>query len=262
MGRGFGIAAAVDHETAKMVAKAAEDAGFSSFWVNDTPGNDGLESLAAAASVTSRIKLGVGVIPLDRRPADTIAADVKRLNLPQDRLWLGLGSSARKGSLDRMRAGANQLRTLVEAQIIVAALGPRMSRVAGEVGDGVLFNWLLPDYVASSRQLVESAAEEAGRPRPLIMAYVRSAFVPEAEERLKSEAARYTGNPNYAAHFERQGVAAELTAVRGAHAAELQEHIKPYEAVLDETVIRAITVDDSAEKILALLHATAPSGGK
>src|SRR5690606_4627397 len=101
MGRGFGIAAAVDHEIMKQVAKAAEEAGFSSFWVNDTPGNDGLAGLAAAASVTNSIQLGVGVIPLERRPAAEIASDVKRLNLPQDRLLLGIGSSSRKGGLEK-----------------------------------------------------------------------------------------------------------------------------------------------------------------
>ena len=259
MGRGFGIAASVDHDTMKRVAQAAEQAGYSSFWVNDTPGNDGLAGLAAAASVTSNIMLGVGVIPLDRRPADTIAADVQRLDLPQDRLWLGIGSSARKGGLDKVRSGAGELHNLLQCKVIVAALGPKMSAVAGEVGDGVLFNWLLPHYVAGSRERVESRAEAAGRSRPLIMAYVRSAIVPEAEERLNQEAARYTGIPNYAAHFERQGVEAAHTAVRGTNAAALQSRVKPYEAVLDETVIRAITVDDSVEKIMELLEATAPN---
>ncbi|HEV2122763.1 MAG TPA: LLM class flavin-dependent oxidoreductase, partial [Chloroflexota bacterium] len=97
-----------------------------------------------------------------------------------------------------------------------------------------------------------------GRPRPLMMAYVRTALMPEAEERLEQESARYTGIPSYAAHFERQGVAAAYTAVRGVSPAALQSRIEPYEGLLDETVIRAITVDDSAEKILELLRATAP----
>ncbi|MEZ4572290.1 MAG: LLM class flavin-dependent oxidoreductase [Thermomicrobiales bacterium] len=82
MGRGFGIAAAVDNETVKAVAKAAEDAGYSSFWVNDTPGADGLECLQEAASVTNNIMLGVGVIPIGRRPAASIAEDVAADLLP------------------------------------------------------------------------------------------------------------------------------------------------------------------------------------
>lgn len=259
MGRGFGIAAAINHDVMKQVAKAAEDAGFSSFWVNDNPGHDGLAGLAAAASVTSRIKLGVGVIPLDRRPANTIADDVERLGLPIDRLWLGIGSSARKGGLDIVRSGANELHDRVECPVIIAALGPKMSSVAGEVGDGVLFNWLLPAYLAGSEERVAAAAEKHDRPRPLMMSYVRSAIMPDAEDRLNQEAARYTGIPNYAAHFKRQGVEAAHTAVRGVNASALQSRIEPYEGLLDETVVRAITVDDSLEKILELLRATAPS---
>ena len=91
-----------------------------------------------------------------------------------------------------------------------------------------------------------------------MMTYVRTAIMPESEERLNQEAARYTGIPNYAAHFERQGVEAAHTAVRGVNAEALQSRIEPYEGLLDETVIRAITVDDSLDKILELLQATAP----
>lgn len=258
MGRGFGIAANVDHEIMKQVARAAEAAGFSSFWVNDTPGNDGLAGLAAAASVTSNIKLGVGVIPLERRPASEIAGDVKRLNLPQDRLLLGIGSSAPQGGLAKIRDGADTLHGELTCKVIIAALGPNMCAMAGEAGDGVLFNWLLPEWVDRSRKLVEDAAKEAGRSEPLIASYVRSALLPSAGERLVQEAGRYAGIPSYAAHFERQGIPAEQTAVRGEDAATLQAEIATYESRLDETVIRAITATDTAEDILELLEATKP----
>lgn len=258
MGRGFGIAANVDHEVMKQVARAAEAAGFSSFWVNDTPGNDGLAGLAAAASVTSTINLGVGVIPLERRPATEIAGDVKRLDLPQDRLLLGIGSSSRKGGLAKIHDGADTLHDELTCKVIIAALGPNMCAMAGTAGDGVLFNWLLPAWVDKSRTLVEDAAKEAGKPEPLIASYVRAALLPAAGERLKSEAGRYTGVPSYAAHFERQGVPAEQTAVFGEDAATLQSQIAEYESRLDETVIRAITATDSADDILVLLEATKP----
>lgn len=260
MGRGFGVAAAVGPDVAKVVAKAAEDAGFSSFWVNDTPGADGLAALAAAAEVTERIKLGVGVISLDRRPAESIATDVQRLGLPQDRLWLGIGSGNPKGAINRVKSSVESLHGDLEAQVIIAALGPRMVTLAGEAADGVLFNWLTPSYAAQSVERVSWAAEQAGRDKPLMMAYTRAAFVPEAEERVMSEAGRYGNNPNYARHFERQGIEAHLTVLRGRTASVLQAQIAEYEAILDETVVRAITKDDEAETILALLSACAPRG--
>lgn len=258
MGRGFGIAAAVDDGVIRQVAKAAEEAGYSSFWVNDTPGNDGLEALTAAAADTDNIKLGVGVISLDRREANAVIQDVERMDLPQDRLWLGIGSAQRRGGLDKIRNGAATIRFTLDARVIVAALGPKMCTVAGEVADGVLFNWVVPDYAAQSSERVASAAELAGRNPPSMMAYVRCGLLPEAEERINAEADRYAGIPAYARHFERQGVDARHTVVAGRDASALQERIREFEAVLDETVIRAITPDDDAPAILKLVEACKP----
>jgi alkanesulfonate monooxygenase SsuD/methylene tetrahydromethanopterin reductase-like flavin-dependent oxidoreductase (luciferase family) len=257
MGRGFGVAAAVSHDVIREVAREAEQLGYSSFWCNDTPGADGIAGLAAAAGVTERIKLGVGVIPLDRRPADVIARDLAALNVPQERLLLGVGSGGDR-RVSKVREGIERLHELVSAPVIVGALGPRMTGLAGAVGDGVLFNWQTPETAQSSGQICRDAAESAGRPRPLVMAYVRSALLPQADERLDVEAGRYSRVPAYAAHFARMGVSARDTAVSGPDAATLQPMIAAHEVSLDETVIRAITADDTAASILELLRACAP----
>lgn len=259
MGRGFGIAAAVDHKIVREVAREAEDRGYSSFWVNDTPGNDGLAALAVAAKVTSTISLGVGVVPLDRRPADSIADDVERLGLPQDRLYLGVGSGADPKGLTLVRGGTGRLHERLSAPVIVAALGPKMSALAGEVSEGVLFNWQIPTFAQASGRWVLNAAAEVNRPRPLLMTYVRTALLPHAEARLVEEASRYASFPKYAAHFERMGVAARHTAVSSDDATSLQTEIAVYEQVVDETVVRAITADDSASSIMELLRACAPA---
>lgn len=257
MGRGFGVAAAVDHDVIRQAAREAEELGYSSFWVNDTPGADGLAALEAAAGVTNQITLGVGVIPLDRRPADDIARDVTRLNLPVDRLLLGVGSGG-DPSVSKVREGVERLHELVHAPIIVGALGPRMTRMSGETGDGVLFNWQTPETAQQSGQICRDAAASAGRPHPRVMAYVRSALLPQADERLDVEANRYSRIPAYAAHFERMGVSARETAASGREPAALQATIAAHETALDETVVRAITADDTAESILELLRACAP----
>ena len=54
------------------------------------------------------------------------------------------------------------------------------------------------------------------------------------------------------------GVSARNTCVHGTDAATLQAGIAEHETVLDETVVRAITADESVESILELLHACAP----
>jgi alkanesulfonate monooxygenase SsuD/methylene tetrahydromethanopterin reductase-like flavin-dependent oxidoreductase (luciferase family) len=257
MGRGFGVAAAVSHDVIREVAQEAERLGYSSFWCNDTPGGDGLAGLAAAAAVTERIKLGVGVIPLDRRPPAIIARDLKALDFPQERLLLGIGSGGDR-RVSKVREGIEQLHELVSAPVIVGALGPKMTSVGGAVGDGVLFNWQTPQTAQSSGQICRDAAEQADRPRPLVMAYVRTALLPQADARLDTEAGRYAKVPAYAAHFARMGVSARDTAVSGPDAATIQPMIAAHETSLDETVIRAITADDTAESILELLRACAP----
>ncbi len=261
MGRGFGIAAAVDNETVKIVARAAEEAGYSSFWVNDTPGADGLEALAAAASVTGSIHLGVGVIPINRRPADSIARDVIALNLPQDRLWLGIGSPGPKGALKNAREAVATLKAELECPVIIAALGPRMVALSGEIADGVLLNWVTPGYAASSAERVAEAAGEEGHDKPLVMSFVRAGLLPEAEDEIHIQADRYASIPAYANHFERQGIEAYLTVLRAKNPPVLQASIQEFEAILDETIVRAITPDDEPDTILHLLDACKPERG-
>lgn len=257
MGRGFGIAAAVSHDVVREVAREAEQLGYTSFWCNDTPGADGIAALAAAASVTEQIKLGVGVIPLDRRPADVIARDVEALGVPTDRLLLGVGSGGDR-RVSKVHDGVDRLHELLSAPVVVGALGPKMTQLSGEAADGVLFNWQTPETAQSSGQICRDAADAAGRPRPLVMAYVRTALLPQANERLDLEANRYGRVPAYAAHFARMGVSARDTAVSGPDAATLQAAIAAHETSLDETIVRAITADDTAVSILELLRACAP----
>ena len=256
--RGFGVAGALPVSIIRELAPAAERAGYRSFWVNDTPHGDGLAALSAAAEETSTIRLGVGVIPLDRQPASLIARRVAELGLPMDRLSLGIGSGDPRGGIERVRAGAAELADLGEALIVVGALGPRMCAVAGESADGVLLNWLTASYVAPSAAIVEAAARNAGRPQPQVLGYVRTAMGTAARSVFEAEATRYAGFPAYAANFERMGTPAEETAVTGDTREKIQAGLASFAAVLDETVVRAIAGDESAPAYRALLEAAAP----
>lgn len=259
---GFGVAGALAPAIVAELARAAEGAGYRTFWVNDTPGGDGLAALAAAAATTRSIRLGVGVIPLDRQPADRIAARLTELGLPVERLTIGVGSGGAPGGPDRVRDGVETLRGLTAAAITVGALGPRMCRLAGEVADGVLLNWLIPDYVRVSAGLAAEAARTAGRSRPRIDGYVRVALGGPARDRLRMEGDRYGAIPAYAAHFARMGVPPLATAVAADDPAEIRSALAPFAAALDETVVRAIVGEETEAAYRALLDATAPGGGR
>jgi alkanesulfonate monooxygenase SsuD/methylene tetrahydromethanopterin reductase-like flavin-dependent oxidoreductase (luciferase family) len=52
---------------------------------------------------------------------------------------------------------------LPSAPVYLAALGPQMLRLAGEVADGALLNWATPERIAVSRERIDAGAARAGR---------------------------------------------------------------------------------------------------
>ncbi len=258
MGRGFGVAGALDRKIVRRVAEEAERLGYDAFWANDTPDGDGLAALAEATEVTTTIRLGVGVIPLDRQPAGRIADRVVELDLPVDRLIVGVGSGRSKRPLNLVQESVPELRDRTGATVIVGGLGPKMCALAGRVADGILLNWLTPDFAVLSADLVRHAAAQASRPSPLIAAYVRTALGGPASQRLQAEADRYASYPSYAAHFTRMGVPAVETGVAGESPAELQQGLAAFEAAVDQVVVRAVVGNEDLDDYLALLAAAAP----
>ncbi|MGI9252913.1 MAG: LLM class flavin-dependent oxidoreductase [Thermomicrobiales bacterium] len=254
---GFGVAGTLDHAIMRRLAAAAEEAGYAAFWVNDLPGCEGLAGLAAAAAVTRRLLLGVGVIPLDRQSAAVIGARIAELGLPEERLLVGIGSGDWKGGLARVRDGALALRELTSARIGIGALAPKMCRLAGECGDAVLLNWLTPAHIPGSAQLTLDGAAEAGRPRPFIAGYVRTAL-DEGLERLAIESGQYASYPPYAANFARMGAEAIDTTVHGPDRAAIRAGLARYEALLDHTVARCVVPEETDAAYLRVLEAAAP----
>lgn len=258
MRRGFAVFAGIDPDVIRASAQAAEAQRYDSFWVNHPGATDGLASLAHGARATSRLALGVGVIPLHTRDVDSIATGVRATALPLDRLLLGIGSP-NPGALARVRSGVTELRARLSTRIVIAALGPKMCRLAGEVADGVLFNWLTPEYARMSADLVREGAKSAGRPVPALYAYVRVAIGSAAGDRLRDEGRRYDAIPAYGAHFARMGVKPEDTGVAVASAAEVAPALARWHDALDEIVVRAITATDTLDEHVALVQAAKPA---
>ena len=257
MSRGFAVAANVKTDVIAAAAPEAENAGYTSFWVNHPGPVDGLASLAAATTASRRLALGIGVIPLHTRGPVSIVEGVRAHALPLDRLWLGVGSPNPK-SLDRVREGVAALRKELHTKLVVAALGPKMCRLAGEIADGVLFNWLTPEHAKASAALVREGAQAGKRPAPRLFAYVRLAMGPGAAERVAKEGARYDSVPAYHANFERMGVKPEATAIVADTPAEVARALARWDGAIDEVVLRALPADDGVESTLALLRAAKP----
>jgi alkanesulfonate monooxygenase SsuD/methylene tetrahydromethanopterin reductase-like flavin-dependent oxidoreductase (luciferase family) len=136
-----------------------------------------------------------------------------------------------------------------------------MCRLAGELADGVLFNWLTPEYARVSADLVRAGAAEAGRRPPRLCAYVRAALGPGAIARLGAEADRYAGIPAYASHFERMGVRPVETAIAASSPDAISRALAHWHGVVEEIVVRAVTDRDTVEENLALVRAARPGSG-
>jgi alkanesulfonate monooxygenase SsuD/methylene tetrahydromethanopterin reductase-like flavin-dependent oxidoreductase (luciferase family) len=254
LARGFAVFAGVSPEIIRASAREAEATGFASFWVNHPGPVDGLGALAPAAAETRHLDLGVGVVPLHTRGPESIVEGVRAHALPAGRLLLGVGSPNPE-ALKRVREGVAALRARLSARVIVAALGPKMCHLAGEIADGVLFNWLTPEYARRSADLVRAGAAAAKRPVPRLYAYVRVALGPAGAERLNDEGGRYAAIPAYAAHFQRMGVKPVDTAIAATSPDAIKTALGAWRGAVDEVVLRAIVAKDTVEDHLALVRA-------
>ena len=213
--------------------------------------------MAVAAKATQRIALGIGVIPLHTRGPASIVEGARTHALPLDRLWLGVGSPNPR-SLERVRDGVTALRKELRTKLVVAALGPKMCRLAGEIADGVLFNWLTPEHAKASAALVREGAQAAKRPAPRMFGYVRLAMGPGAADRVAKEGGRYAAIPAYKANFDRMGVKPEATAIVADAPAEVARALARWEGVIDEIILRALPADDGVDSTLTLVRAAKP----
>jgi len=258
MRQGFALFAGVAADIITACAREAEAAGYSSFWVNHPGNTDGLAALATAARATTRVDLGIGVIPLHTRGPESIAEGARAHTLPAARLLLGVGSP-NPASLARVRQGVATLRaSLPGTRLIVAALGPKMCRLAGEIADGVLFNWLTPEWARTSAGWVREGATAAGRKPPTLYAYVRVALGAAAAGTLADEGRRYAGIPAYAAHFDRMGVKPDDTGVAVMTPDAFRPALARWEGAVDEIVLRAVTGVDTVDENVALVRAARP----
>lgn len=262
MNRGFGIAATAEEDRVRTVAAEVERLGYSSIWTNDIPKADGISTAALMAQATLAVRVGIGVVPVDRRPPVEIATEIERLGLPLDRLMLGIGCGQSPKPIAAVREAVEELRELLgpDLRLGISAMGPQMCRLAGRIADFVLFNWMVPERIqwASERVNAAAAAKDPLAPPPMTLAYVRVATNPLAEERLHNEAAKYDSIPAYHRHFQAMGAPLAEVGV-AADAADVHAELAPYDRVLAEGVVRALPASDSVESVLAAAQASAPT---
>jgi alkanesulfonate monooxygenase SsuD/methylene tetrahydromethanopterin reductase-like flavin-dependent oxidoreductase (luciferase family) len=248
----------LDPEVARPLAARCAELGYDSVWSNDHPGAKGLGTLAEFAKGSAEIELGVGVIALDRTPPEQIAADLAQFGVDPAKLWLGVGAGFTEKPLTAMREVLPVLRErLPGVKLVLAAMGPKMCRLAGASYDGVFFNWMTPEFAAGARERVEEGAAEAGRETPPIFGYVRTAVGPDAAERLAKEESFYRDlHKGYRDHFNRLGEPEGTVGIAAPNAASAQDALAAYTAI-DTPVVRALA-SAKLEAMTAIAEAAAP----
>jgi hypothetical protein len=249
--RGIGLAVTAPEETIRAACRATGEAGYHSFWLNNPPRTDAL-AVFGGLTPDPALWLGVGVIPLANFTPEEVVERVREHILAPERFYLGIGSGA--GGVQGVADGIRVLRRELNSNLVVAALGPRMCRLGGVEADGVLLNWLTPEHARTSAEWIRSAAREAGRPPPRIMAYIRVALGAGAIERLRQEASRYESVDHYATHFRRMGVPAFDTAIAAQTPDDLRQGLAAWDGIVDEVVYRLITATDSPAEVESLIR--------
>jgi 5,10-methylenetetrahydromethanopterin reductase len=138
-------------------------------------------------------------------------------------LWAG-GSVTLKGDIFRLQDARLHLPPARPIPLYLAAMGPRMLELAGELGDGVVLSaGLSPTYIAHSLELVASGARRAGRdPRAVTAAGFVLAAVAADGVRARREAKKMLAylfrNRFIAENLELTGTRVDRTAVADAAA--------------------------------------------
>jgi probable F420-dependent oxidoreductase len=280
-------------EAAVQTARLAEEVGYRSYWTAETTGPEAFATLAAAGAAAPSLDLGTGVLALQLRTPMVVAmagATLQALHPDRD-IVLGIGISSPVVTerwhgvpygdrpLGRVREYVTLLRMCLSGEkvdfagdhyqvkgfrlgvrlgerrpkIVIGALNPAMLRLAGELADGVLLNYLPASHVAWSVEQVRT-----GGPAE-VYAYVHAGICEREDgiELARRDLFSYAVVDAYANSFERAGYGDEVAAVRAAHAAGDREAAV---AAISDRMVDGIDVMGDADTVAATMHAYADAG--
>jgi alkanesulfonate monooxygenase SsuD/methylene tetrahydromethanopterin reductase-like flavin-dependent oxidoreductase (luciferase family) len=106
-------------------------------------------------------------------------------------------------------------------RVVLAALGPEMLELAGEIADGVVLNWIPPETVPGSIKHLEAGARKAGRSLAdfEIASFIRTCVTDDpaaACETLARDITGYATVDAYASFFKTAGFGDEVDALNAA----------------------------------------------
>jgi 5,10-methylenetetrahydromethanopterin reductase len=249
----------------------AEQDGFSSIWLPQVSAGavfDALTVLSLAGAQTNRIELGTAVVPSFPIHPMALARHALTAQIAcGGRLTLGVGLSHRpmiedvmglsyESPAQHMGEYLSVLRPLLDegkvdfagrffnvkgqlpvpgalhVPVVIAALAPRMLRIAGEQADGT-FTWMAGAKTVKSHVAprINSAAESAGNPPPRVCVGMPLAVTDnpqEAREQAARTYERYGQLTNYRRMLDIEEVEGPSEVALIGNEAEIAEQLKAY----------------------------------
>jgi F420-dependent oxidoreductase-like protein len=279
----------------------AESADLDTVWVPQIPTDfDALTAVALMGTRTSRIEIGTAVVPLQaqhpvhlvRQSLSTHAALGGRLALGvgpshhwivQDMLGLPYDKPAKytRDYLEVLNAARDlpgsidvendtfkvhnplDIAPVAPMPVLVAALGPVMLKIAGELADGTVL-WMADERAIAEHiaPRITKAAEEAGKPKPRIVAGVPVCLcapseVDVARERANRILAEAEISPNYQRLLE-HGQAKDIgdMAIVGDEDAILAGFRRYEEAGVTDLSMRLLPIGNTRDELVASKYRT------
>lgn len=236
-------------------AKMADRSSFTTIWKGESNSRDPIVILSAIASLTKRVKIGTAVVHIfSRTPVETGILSATLDELSEGRFVLGLGvanktlASWHGLTFDEPLARAREYITIVrqvfavqkmatsgkhyssngfklefkparnEIPIVLAALGPKMAELAGEIAQGALINMADPEHIRFVAQHAAEGAKKSERDpsRFEVIAKVRCSLnedLDKAISALRKVVAFYTLANHYSEMISSMGFKDEVKAV-------------------------------------------------
>ena len=292
MGVTFGSLSVLGVPAIVEIAKLSQSLGYKSIWTVEATGTDAFTLLGAVAGAAPGFGLGTGIAPIQLRTPPLMAMSAASLQAlsPTADIWLGLGVSA-PGILRQhgvaatarpiamMREYIALLRECLSGEsvtfegdfwqvkrfrlamrlgerrpkIVMAALNPQMLKLAGEIADGVLLNYIPAAHVQKSVAQVRAGGDAK------IFAYVHAAVAEfdTAARSARKDLFNYARADGYANMFAAAGFGDEVTLLRERQAARDREGAL---AAISDRMIQAINFIGSAMQVRDFVTAYVDAG--
>jgi probable F420-dependent oxidoreductase len=289
----FASLMALGPDLAVTTARSAQELGYTSFWTAETTGPEAFSILAAASAAAPGLDLGTGVLALQLRTPMVVAmagATLQALH-PEREILLGVGISSpvvterwhgvpyTDRPLDQVREYVTLLRACLSGEkvdfagdhyrvrgfrlgvrlgerrpkIVLGALNPAMLRLAGELADGVLLNYLPASHVPWSVERVREGGDAT------VYAYVHAGVCERHEgiDKARRDLYSYAVVDSYARNFTRAGFGDEVAEIRARFAAGDREGAV---AAVSDRMVDAIDVMGDADAVAATMRAYVDAG--